>query len=257
LKVEAWVISWNEKEAQEYAEHIENFCDVPIAILSERNHETILLNIAILACRADYIWFLKPDIDLIFPDTVFLMAKWMDEHPDVGVLCPNREGEPHYVGGRWPFDKYLADNTAILYRKSVGARFDPEFFFTGWSDLDFGEEVRYRGFRVQVDPRTSVLKHPTPYGSWSSFRRAYNARNRLLLEAKWWWVGRENWQGIDHYNKKAPPEVRIPTMFELAWWSEDRLNAFADSVNHEHPQILLDAGMGAGNEKWRIPYLEG
>ena len=251
--LEAWVQSQNKQQAIEYAQHIRDFCAVPAYPITDLDHETVVLNKAIDSCQEEFLWFLTPDVDLIYPDTPVLMAEWMKAHPQVGVVCPNREGEQPYTGGRWPFNKYLADNTAILYRMSVGARFDNDFIFAGWNDLDFGLEVEWRGYSVQVDPRISVNKHFTTYGSWSSFRSAVNARNRLVLEAKWYWNRRDNWQGVDAYNATAPEDRRIPHMCELSWWSEERLNALTASVNHEHPQIMLTGGDDPGNRGWRMP----
>jgi len=251
--IEAWVQSQDREEAEEFARHVESFCNVQTYVMCDLDHEPNVLNQCIDYCQSEFLWFLTPDVELIYPDTPRLMADWMKDHPTVGVLCPNREGEPPYTGGRWPFCKYLADNTAILYRTCVGARFDPEFIFAGWNDLDFGNEVVWRGYKVQVDPRISVKKRFTPYGEWSGFRRAVNARNRLVLEAKWYWGFRDKWQGVEHYNEKCPPEKRIPSMFELSWWSEERLNALTESVDHEHPQIRLRGGDDPGNLEWRLP----
>jgi len=251
--IEAWIQSQNEEEARQFARHVQESCDVEAHIMCDLGHEPVVLNRIIDLCQSEFVWFLTPDVELIYPETPHIMAEWMKDHPTVGVLCPNREGEAPYTGGRWPFDKYLADNTAILYRKSVGAYFDPDFIFAGWNDLDFGNEVEYRGFTVQVDPRISVKKIFTAYGSWSSFRNAYNARNRLVLEAKWYWVGRDKWQGVDAYNRNCALEERIPGMFELSWWAEERLNAFTASVDHEHPQIRLTGGDDPGNLKWQMP----
>jgi hypothetical protein len=254
MNLEAWIFSWDVPKAEEYARQVGDLCDVETHILCRYDHESSVFNEAIRRCKTDYIWLLTVDVDIIYPQTASLMVEYLEHNGTVGVLCPNREGEAPYVGGRWPYDKYLADNTAIVYRRSVGAEFDPEYVFAGWNDLDFGEEVKWRGHKVQVDPRISVNKHFTPYGSWTGFRRAFNARNRLLLEAKWCWVGRENWQGVDYYNEKAPPEARIPTMFEMSCWSEEYCQKFADSVNHEHPQLLLgEEGNDPGNLKWRMP----
>jgi len=254
-EVEAWVQSQDEEEATRFSEFVQDFCGVPAHPICDLDHESNVLNKAIALCKTDFIWLLTPDVELLFPETPRIMADWLKEHPEVGVLCPNREGEAPYTGGRWPYNKYLADNTAILYRRSVGARFDPDFIFAGWSDLDFGEEVKWRGYKVQVETRVSVRKKFTAYGSWSSFRSAVNARNRLVLEAKWYWVGRDRWHGVQHYNQdcRVLPDRRIPGMFELSWWSEDRLNAFTKSVDHEHPQIRLRGGDDPGNLNWRLP----
>lgn len=243
-------LDWDQKRGQGYLEAVMEKCECDGFVISEFDHETVLLNKAIELCNRKYLWFLTTDLDIMYPDTPYLMVEWMEAHPEVGAMIPNRQGE-RFVGGRMPYKKYLEDNTAMMYRMSVGARFDEEFFLTGWSDLDFGESIEAAGFEVWVDPRTCVNKHPTLYGSWPTFRSAYNARNRLLLEAKWYWCGIENWKGVDVWNA-ANPDRRIPTIYELAFWGEQTLIKFAESVNHEHPQILIKDGQDSGNTDWRF-----
>lgn len=244
----ACVIDWNEKRGAESITKIQELCDCPGFVISEYNHETVLLNKAIERCQNDYLWFLTSDLEIMYPETPHLMVEWMEAHPEVGAMIPNREGERH-VGGFSPYKKYLEDGTALMYRMSVGSSYDEEFVFTGWSDLDFGGAIEQAGYEIWVDPRTCVNKHPTPYGSWTSFRGAYNARNRILLEAKWCWAGPDKWQGVNDWNENNPTR-RIPTIYELAFWDEQTLTRFAESVCMEHPQILFKDGQGTGNEGW-------
>lgn len=249
-KFQACVIDWNEKRGAEHLTKIQLMCDCPGFVISEYNHETVLLNKALDRCQSDYLWFLTSDLEIMYPETPHLMVEWMENHPEIGAMIPNREGERH-VGGFSPYKKYLEDGTALMLKMSVGARYDEEFLFTGWSDIDLGGTIERLGYEVWVDPRTCVLKHPTPYGSWSAFRSAYNARNRLLLEAKWYWsqsVG--GWGGIEDWNASFPSR-RIPTIYELAFWDEQRLMRFATSVNMEHSQILIKDGQDSGNTDWR------
>lgn len=249
----ACVIDWDANRGRDFAFDIETKCGCPVIIISDYNHETVLLNRAIDICehKFEYLWFLTSDLEIMYPETPHLMIDYMQRNPEVGAMMPNREGE-RYVGGHGPYKKYLEDGTALMYRMSVGARYDEELLFTGWSDLDFGGEIEKAGYEIWVDPRTCVNKHPTPYGSWSAFRIAYNARNRLILEAKWYWCGRGKWAGVESWNVNNP-ERRIPTVFELAFWDEQRLERFAKSVNMEHPQILIKDGQDSGNINWRCP----
>lgn len=250
MNFQTFVFHWNIDRSYQLANYYRDRLEVnPIQII-EKDHETKILNHALDLCELDYAYFVT-DEEIIYPETVRWMAEWLDEHPDVGLIRPNIEGEPRNFGGYEPYDKYLSDGTSIIIRKSTGVRFDEEFLFTGWSDLDIGEEMMHQGFKVQVDPRTSVLKQPTHYANFSTFRKGYNARNRLLLEAKWYWCGRDDWQGVDEWNKQNPI-MAIPTIFELAWWSDQRLEDFAESVNMEHPQILIKDGQDSGNTDWRI-----
>lgn len=249
-KVVAVMADWD-NGAEEYAEKLTKFCGVETLVVPGYDHEPVVLNRAIEQADGDYVWFTDVDDTIIYPDTAHVLATFLDRYPQVGVACPHREGEPR--GTNQPYVWYLEDNTCTMYRKSVGARFDPDFFFTGWNDLDFGEEVKHLGFQVVKYGLISVQKSHTAYGSWSKFRSAYNARNRLLLEAKWYWVGIDKWVDVDYYNKEqAKAGQQIPTMFELAWWSEEKLDKFAASVDMEHPQIYQMDGKGPGNENWSI-----
>ena len=251
--VEAWVIGWSEN-TEEYAASVEKLCNVPTRVLRLYNHETVALNRALNLCQSPYCWQLFSDDTIIYPETPHIMAEWMQSHPKVAVMCPNREGEPRYTPYREPYRKYLADNTAMLVRVLSGLRFDESFEFTGWSDLDFGLQAEWFGYEVHVETRVSMVKAHTAYGSWSSYRRAVGARNRLLLEAKWYWIGRAHWQGLTHYNEsQANIGQHIPTIYELCCWSNDELDAFCNSVDHEHPIIRLQNGHNPGNREWAWP----
>jgi len=250
-KVVAVVADWGDGFAQLHASKISDFCGIEAIAVRGYDHEPVVLNRMIEEADGDYVWFTDIDDTIIYPDTAHVLATFLDRYPQVGIACPHRSSEPR--GANQPYVWYLEDNTCAMYRKSVGAKFDPDFIFTGWNDLDFGEEVKHLGFQVVKYGLISVQKSHTPYGDWSNFRSAYNARNRLLLEAKWYWVGRAKWQGVDHYNElQAEHGKEIPTMFELAWWSEDKLNRFAASIDMEHPQIYELADKGPGNEEWSI-----
>lgn len=252
--VEGWVLSWAD-DAEAYAGRIEKLCRIKCSVLKMYADETSVLNTALSMCASPYCWLLTNE-QVTYPETPHVMVEWMQGHDDVGVMCPNREGEPPGTPRALPYRKYLADNTAIMVRRSVGARFDDDFKFTGWSDLDYGLEVEWRGYAVQIETRVSVIKGMTPYGSWSSYRRAINAANRLLLEAKWYWVGRKAWRSHAYYNRYQAHILnlpRIPTIYELCCLSNDELDAFCDSVNHEHPQIQKGIDGRAGNEDWKWP----
>jgi DNA-binding Lrp family transcriptional regulator len=249
--VQAAIFHWDVERARKYAKYVQEATGVDTFLVTDKNHETILLNQAIDMCDAPYLWFLTPDVALPYLDILDRLLQVMKEFPQVGVVLPNRQNDVG-VGGNIPYKKYLADGTAMLYRVECGMWFDEEFIFTGWNDLDFGLMLEANDYEVWVDPRTAVHKQETSYGSWSSHRRAYNAANRLHLEAKWYWHEGE-WPGLKIYNEFCPKDKRIPTAFDLAWWSEERLNAFADSVKEmEHPQILIKDGGHSGNIDWEF-----
>ncbi len=248
MSVQIAVFYWDNDIALGYLDQLEDRFRVPGFVISDFAHETVLLNRAIDFCEADFLWMLTPDVVVPYDDTLDKILEVMD-NPKVGAVLPNRQNDIG-VGGNVPYKKYLGDGTALLLRMSIKARYDEEFIFTGWSDLDIGNEIERLGYEVWVDPRTAVHKKETAYGSWSSFREAYNARNRLLLEAKWHWVGYDDWRGISFYNLNCARNRRIPTEFELAWWSGEEHDRFAKSVYMEQPWILLKDNQGTGNEEW-------
>lgn len=266
MKVQAAILHWDKNQAKAYAQYIQHDFRIETFLITGKDHETILCNQAIDQCKAEFLWFLTPDIKLPHPGVLDSILDVMTIKPEIGVVLPNRQNDIG-VGGKEPYKKVLENGTAQLYRMSVGARFDKEFIFTGWNDLDFGNEVERRGYEVWVDPRTAV-EHFTAYGSWSAFRNAYDARNRLLLEAKWYWpeawagsltdgqhwpqveMQERNWRGLETYNQTCAPNRRIPTIFELAWWSTEKLQAFVASVEMEHPYILVAHNGLSGNTDW-------
>jgi hypothetical protein len=242
--VVAAVFGWG--DCSQYVEFVKDRFHIDAIHVQKLDHEPRVLNHALSTISCRYIWILTPDVELYDPRTLNSLKEVLDGDDEIGVVAPNRERDP-LVGGHTPYEKYLQDGTAILYRRSIGVLYDEEFIFTGWNDVDFGESIQAAGYKCYVDPRVAVAKTPTPYGSWTSFRGGYNARNRLLLEAKWWWVN--DWRGTKWFNETYPAQ-RIPTQFELAWWDEQRLTRFAESVNMEHPQILIKDGQNSGNVGW-------
>ena len=117
--------------ATEYAKKIALFCGLQhILVVRGFDHEPIVLNKMIDQCTTDYLWILTDD-QIINPKTPYLLAEYLDRNPEVGVVVPDREEEPPRTPEQW----YLADNTAIMYRVSVGARFDEEFFFRYFNHL--------------------------------------------------------------------------------------------------------------------------
>jgi hypothetical protein len=247
--IQGFVPYWND-DATEFANHISRLCGIRVNIISGFSHEAVVLNKMIDACQSDYLWFLQPDNEIIYEDTPHVLAEYLDKNPQVGVVQPDLNGE--FPGWRQPEKWYLRDSCCMMVRMGINSRFDTDFIFTGWGDLDFGNEVEWQGFEVHLSHNVSVRKGQTKYGDWSAFRQAYNARNRLLLEAKWYWVGRGKWAGVDVYNMACESDRRIPTMFELAWWGDKKLKRFAKSVNMEHPYILMKDDQGTGNLNWRF-----
>lgn len=251
--IEIWVLGWDKKavvrQCQQAAQLIGD--DKRVFWLCRHDHEAAVQNEALDRCRAKYWHMLHTDVQIPHTEYLRVMYEYMEEHPKVGLIRPNREGEAAQMHLS-PYPKYW-DGIAPLYRMEVGAWFDEEFIFTSYQDLDFGYEVEYRGYEVLVDPRVSVNHPRTAYASKPSFYFAYCARNHLLLDVKWQRVGRAGWKGVEWYNEQVWEAGRIPTMFELASYSQDELKLFTDSVESELYEFI---GGWSRNLTWKNPVVE-
>lgn len=253
MDVEVWVLGWDREAALAQCERAAKLAGGARRIrwLCRYDHEPAVQNYALEHCHAKYWHMLHPDVQIPHIDYLKVMYDYMEAHPDVGLIRPNREGEPRNMAAH-PHPKYW-DGIAPLYRIDAGARFDENFIFTQYQDLDFGYEVEYCGYQVLVDPRVSV-NHPwSAYGEKSAFYYAYASRNHLLLDIKWRKVGRSNWKGARWYNAQVSFAERIPTMFELAGLSAGQLQAFSDSIETELWEFKKDTG----NLTWQNPVVMG
>ena len=253
MDVAIWILGWDKEAAVKQCELAAKLVGDAGRVhwLCMYDHEAKVQNVSLDRCKAKYWHMLHTDVQIPHFEYLQVMYDYMEAHPEVGLIRPNREGEPIQMHIQ-PLPKYW-DGIAPLYRMSVGAQFDEDFIFTQYQDLDFGYEVAHRGYQVLADHRVSV-NHPwTAYGSKSPYYWAYAARNHLLLDVKWRKVGRDNWQGVERYNGQVPLEERIPTMFELAGYFREQLKAFSDSVETEMWEFKKDTR----NLGWENPNTGG
>jgi len=249
MDIEIWVLGWDKAAAVKQCERAAKLVgdDRRVHWLCRYDHEPAVQNYALEHCHSKYWHFLHTDVQIPHPHYLEEMYEYMEAHPGVGLIRPNREGERCNMAAH-PHRKYW-DGIAPLYRMSVGARFDEDFIFTQSQDLDFGYEVDYLGYQVLVDPRVSVNHSWTAYGAKPPFYFGYAARNHLLLDVKWRKVGRKDWKGLEWYNGQVSLGERIPTMFELAGYSREQLQMFSDSVETEMWEFKKDTG----NLTWQNP----
>jgi hypothetical protein len=260
-RIIAVVAGWDIEAVKKQAQYLGDELGLNAMYYIKYEYEAKVINEAIETCKfyggstAKYMWYVEPDVDVSrFPDTPGVMASYLDNNPSTALIRPNREGEDPISR---VYKKYLDDGTAWMFRLSSPVRWDPDFIYTGWGDLDFSNAIEHEHELPTLYELRSVVKRFTSYGSWSTYRNAYGARNRLLLEAKWYWVGIEDWMGVDHYNAEiAAHHERIPGAIELAGWSEEMHNQFVASVDLEHPQIRIPQKGHPGNVGWHIPWEE-
>jgi hypothetical protein len=227
-------------------------------------HETENMNLTHLAAaEAGFKYYHMANADVVYnhQETIPALYDYIKERPDVGAIHPWVQGEeplPHAV----PYDAYLQDATGITLRLNMNGWvpvYDEEYLGTGWSDLDLGEEILYRGFRILNDRRWPVRHNMgnTKRRDEKSFLKALERRSRLILSAKWWWVGRADWKGAEAYNATVPVEKQIPSMNLLMNYTDTELETFWRSIHPEHPQIRRQSNTIDHNDYWENPIIVG
>lgn len=148
----------------------------------------------------NFILITDSDVDFRCSQTIPEMYKSISEHGDWGSIRPWRQGE-HAIPSGHVFEKYMEDGTAAIWRLRV-AYCDEEFLFTGWMDYDLGNEMQYHGYKNMNDRRYPVLHdmRGSNAHSRSPILQALKKRNKLILDNKWWVVGRRDWRGVEAYN---------------------------------------------------------
>lgn len=134
-------------------------------------------NQALPECSGRYVVFLNPDTTLE-PESLFMMATFMDAHPKVGMAGPkvvNPDGTPQdSVSYRYPGHRYGAADIGPLPGKiacvlgacqiaSTGllreiGGFDEDFFLYG-EDQDICLRIRKRGLEIGFIDETVIMHH--------------------------------------------------------------------------------------------------
>lgn len=257
-----WISGWdtegNEGLARQLVDigipHVFTHCD-------KTKHEPENYNYCIresIRMGFKYIEFLDSDVEVLHDKTIPTLYERLMSTPKAGSIRPWRCGE-HIEPWAVLEDKYVDDNTAMMFRLDMGIWFDEELLFTGWSDVDFGSEIEYAGYRNYSDKRYPV-RHDlgrTAEHSKSTFLEAMKKRNKLIVDYKWWKGKRENWSGVEAYNAILPLDERIPSMNMIAAMSDENQRLFADSIHGEHAQIFLKDGEIMPNLSWKNPLICG
>lgn len=249
MNLEAWVCSWDRDANQRLANILYEECKVPkVTCLVMKDHEAKVWNHALAHSEAPFTLICDSDIVILYPDYVKLMYDFISTHDDVGLISPNREGEPRNLGAQ--VVDWWNDSPSPIFRKGI-VRFDyKSYLFTQYQDIDISLEYKHLGYRVVRDRRISINHGFADWSGKSSFYGGYAARNKLVFDTKWALVGKDKWEGVEAYNKTVPEERRIPTLFDLAGMSEQGLVDFAASVETE---LFWFFEGGRPNERWVNP----
>lgn len=257
-----WVTGWGDNES--LAERLRTWGKIPHVITYQNfgaGESTNYNHMIHLSESQGYRFILVTDTDVNFlhDQTIPKMYEWLRDNNEAGSIRPWRNGEPAQSAHYPPEKKYVEDGTAMMWRLKTGMYYDEEFLFTGWSDLDAGNELEYRGYANYNDRRYPVLHDRAGSNShvYSSFLNAAKKRNKLILDFKWHLVGRERWAGVECYNSSASLEKRIPTINQLASYSNEQQEAFGQSVSPEHHQIWVKDHHDNPNLVWMNPVIVG
>lgn len=168
-------------------------------------------NLGIRAAQGKYLLLLNNDTE-IEDDTVGLLCRTLDAHPEAGAVCPKIRffqqprniqfagytpltritlrnaligfGEPdlgqHDVLRQTPY----AHGAAMMIRREAldQAGPMPECYFLYYEELDWSVRFTERGWKILYDPRCTVFhKESATTGAASPLRTYYITRNRMLF----------------------------------------------------------------------------
>ncbi len=260
-----WISGWDAAGNKKLAEqlslwggipHVHTHCDFS-------KHEPENYNICILEsiqAGFKYILFADSDVEFIHQETIPKMYESItgNRYPKMGSIRPWRKGEEAQPSFGLE-EKYVDDNTAMMFRLDMGVWFDEEFLFTGWSDYDVGLEIEYKGWKNYSDRRYPVKHYMDRSNahSKSTCLLALKKRNKLILDYKWWMCGRDKWCGIELFNETLPLERRVPTMQQIVAMSDENQHLFSESVSPEHHNIWVKDGHEDPNLVWENPIIVG
>jgi GT2 family glycosyltransferase len=161
------------------------FPSVSLLRLPHHLGATKAMNIATRTAKAELIFFLSPDVEVL-PDTVSRLAARLDSEPDAAAACPllvDTAGEPASRIFRIPTRETLAaaelpavalDLTqesvpveypgldALLVRKQFlrGLNFFDERFGQYWADADLAMKIRQSGKKIRLHTAIRAILHP-------------------------------------------------------------------------------------------------
>lgn len=259
-----WCVGWNIAGNEQLAEHLRNWGGIPhvFTYCNYAGSEAQNYNRVIRESEGmgfNYILVVDSDVVFNYRETIPEMYKWLAENPKAGSIRPWRKGEPAQSQHYPPEVKYVEDGTALMWRLKTGMYYDEEFAFTGWSDLDAGNELDHLGYVNYSDRRYPVLHDMTGSNNHvnSSCLNALKKRNKLILDFKWHLVGRKNWRGVEAYNETALLEKRIPTVNQIISYTNEQQEMFGQSCSPEHMQIWIKDSHENPNLVWLNPIIVG
>lgn len=260
-----WVSGWDAEGNERLASQLRSW-NIPHVFTwcNFEKHEPQNYNHCIdESVRMGYKYILISDSDVTYAhqETIPAMYDSIINIPQCGSIRPWRQGEKPEPDAKLDL-KYVDDNTSMLMRLDIGARYDEIYLFTGWSDLEIGMEIERLGYWNMSDRRWPVSHDPTRSRSHnkSSALDALKKRNKLIHDWKWWGWGYDRWTnsgGLDGFNAEMPIEKRIPSMQQIIAYSNEDQKIWGDSICPEHHQIWVKDHRENPNLTWLNPLIVG
>jgi len=140
----------------------EKFEEVKSFFLNKNMGYSFANNYGLQRCDSEYILILNPDTYL-WEDSISKMVRFMDGHPDIGVLGPDLKdihGRSQLPASRFPglmqqlFEALFLK--IILHRIARTKKLDNEFFLYN-EDVEWCLRIKKAGWRIFCYPKTCVI----------------------------------------------------------------------------------------------------
>lgn len=145
---------------------------------------TKAMNIATRTAKAELVFFLSPDVE-VMPDTITRLADKLEADPDTIAVCPllvDEQGNPapgvfrfptkeSFLSGLEPAQIDVSQESvtveypgrlALLVRKQFirGINYFDEHFGEYWADADLAMRIRAGGKKIRLYPGIRAVRHP-------------------------------------------------------------------------------------------------
>lgn len=170
----------NTEENDKVLIELKNKYPLKLVINSKHNCFSYAINEGMKLARGEYLILLSNDVRPLTEDWIDKMVKFMDEHPECGIMCPrsiNQENKIYFVGthlkgkmvghnqyngeGHPPTSETVTANGACMVIptkvfQEVGG-FDETFTGLGYEDVEFSYAVKDKGYKLYYFSEVTML----------------------------------------------------------------------------------------------------
>ena len=197
----------NTKENDKVLIELKNKYPLKLVINSKHNCFSYAINEGMKLARGEYLILLSNDVRPMEADWIQKMVKFMDEHPNCGIMCPrsvNREGKVYFVGTEVRNGKvshihynakahpptsetFTANGACMIVPKNVFQEvggFDETFTGLGYEDIEFSFGVKAKGYKLYYFSEVTML-HLVEVTTVAMNDPEYLKDNQRKFIAKW------------------------------------------------------------------------